>query len=86
VLTGRKIAGAVAAPAGVLAYRFVSARDGSTVVAAWSPAADALLRLETKPMRVVRINAVGEERELTASGGGVQVELKKGAPVYVSVQ
>jgi hypothetical protein len=87
VLRGKRLAGPVPAPQGVLAYRFKSAAGGiGETIAVWSPQADAIVELPVAAGRVTRINGIGEQSVLTAEGGKVRVELKKGAPVYLEVR
>jgi hypothetical protein len=86
VLRGKRLAGPVSAAQGVLAFSFKPTAPGSgETIAIWSPQADALLELPIAAERVTRINGIGEQSELQVRAGKVSVDLKKGAPVYLSV-
>jgi hypothetical protein len=80
VLSGKRLAGTVAAPEGVFAYRF---EGEGTTYALWSPKADAEAVLDTGARAVSVVNTVGETREARAERGKLRVRLRSGAPVYV---
>jgi hypothetical protein len=88
VLKGMKLAGAVPAPEGTFAFRFVGdAGSHRTVFCIWNPKADAVVGLEVGAAKVVRTNAVGETEDLVPAGTPktVSVRVRKGASVYVIV-
>ena len=83
-LRGQRLAGPVAAPPGVLAFKFKPTAGGpGETIALWSPQADAVVELPTTAPRVTRINGVGEQSEVQVQAGRVSVPLKQGAPVYL---
>ena len=86
-IRGKRLAGPVTAPPGVLAFSFKpTARGSGETIAIWSLQADALVELSTAAQRVTRINGIGEQSELQVKAGKVSVGLKKGAPVYLIVR
>ncbi len=84
VLRGKRLAGPVPAPRGVLAFRFVPVAGGSdTAVAVWSPQAGAQVELPVETQQVTRINAIGEAGKVQVTAGKVSLNLRRGAPVYL---
>jgi len=84
VLEGKRLVGRVVAAPGVLAFRFQRPDGGGETIAAWSPRTDARFALPDEagaPPRWVRVNTLGERRELPA--GARDVDLRRGAPVYL---
>jgi len=85
VLRGKRLVGPVSAAQGVLAFSFKPTAPGSgETIAIWSPQADSLVELPIAAERVTRINGIGEQSGLQVRAGKVSVDLKKGAPVYLS--
>jgi hypothetical protein len=83
-LEGRRLAGAVTAPRGVLGFRFKPLTgDSGDTIALWSPEVDAQVELVVPASGATRINGVGERTELPVQDGKVNVLLRRGAPVYV---
>lgn len=83
-LRGKRLAGPVPAPQGVLAFSFKPMAGGSgETIALWNPQADTDIELPATARRITRINGIGEQSELEARAGKVSVKLKKGAPVYL---
>lgn len=61
-----------------MAYRFAD------MIALWSPDADRTATLPVPGKRMTLVNAIGESREIQP--GNVRIELRAGAPVYLSVE
>ncbi len=83
VMKEMKPAGKVDVPKGVFAHRFESA-SGKSVVALWSPEADADAAVPVSADRATLVNTIGETVELTAPASRrLGISLKKSAPVYL---
>jgi hypothetical protein len=84
VLKGTKLDRAVAIGEDTIAYQFKAvAPGGKDVLAVWNPQKDVRVTVPMRSAKATRVNAVGESVTLSARGGAVAVELKKGAPVYL---
>ena len=84
VLRGKRLAGPVPAPPGVLAFKFSPRANGhGDTVALWSSRPDTTVELPVTAQRVTCVNTIGEETELRSQSGRVSIELKKDAPVYL---
>ena len=86
VLAGQTLDRQLETSPGTFAFRFQSsAGSPGSVLAVWSPLTDTRVELPVPAERILRVNAVGERSELQAAGGKLNVELKKGAAVYLVV-
>jgi hypothetical protein len=54
------------------------------VLALWNPFRDTTLELPVPVQRIQRVNAVGEAAWLEAKNGRIQVQLRRGAPLYLA--
>jgi hypothetical protein len=87
-LKGMKFVGTLPMPEGIFAGVFEEEQDrNNRIIAIWSPTEDKNVELEVNAGKVILINTMGESTELKVTGRDlkkfVNVELKKGAPVYI---
>ncbi len=86
VLKRKKLDRRVELPGGVLAFRFLAEEAGENdVIALWHPKENAVVSLPIDADRVTILNAVGESKERAVKNGTVEITLREGAAVYVSV-
>jgi hypothetical protein len=87
-LKGMKFIQTLTMPEGIFSGLFADEREpGKKVIALWSPSADRSVDLEINSDMATLVNTVGESSELKVltrpSGKFVNVQLKKGSPVYI---
>jgi hypothetical protein len=87
-LKGMKFVSTLPMPEGIFAGVFEEEQDrNNRIIAIWSPTEDKNVELEVNAGKVILINTMGEFTELKVTGRDlkkfVNVELKKGAPVYI---
>ncbi|MCP5524205.1 MAG: beta-galactosidase [Verrucomicrobiales bacterium] len=84
VLRGRRVFEPLPVPDGVFAFKFSGdAGNPGETIAVWCPQADTRVALPVGAEHVTRINAMGEKEELQVQAGKVELELKRGAPLYL---
>jgi hypothetical protein len=87
VLSGLTATGQLDLGRSTLAWRFAATNEtGSTtrkVVVLWNPRQDELVTVPVDSQTIHQVNAMGEENELVARSGKVEVPLRKGAVVYL---
>ncbi|MGA2030810.1 MAG: beta-galactosidase [Thermoguttaceae bacterium] len=94
VLRGKKLAQAVPAADGTLAYRFVATQPGGEkAIALWNPSRDTTAALEVDAAKVTIINAIGESHEQETTAGpdpqkarAIRVRLNRGSPLYLLLE
>lgn len=84
VLRGKRLAGPVSAPQGVLAFEFrTRAGESGSTIAVWSSRPNTTVELPVSAPRVTCVNTIGEETQLQAQAGKISLELQQDSPVYL---
>ena len=83
VLKGKPVWYPIETKSDTFAYGFKSEESGGEVIALWNSDREVKLSWPISVERVTCVNTVGESKVLIAQKGKIELELKKGAPLYL---